>query len=1395
MQKDIEAKQPVLEQTKKDVAEMMVVITDDKAKAAVTREECQKVEAEAKAQADSASAIKEDAQRDLDEALPALEVANKALKALKLSSIQEIRVLGNPPAGVRLTMEAVCVMFGIKPVKKTVDMKKVDDYWEASQKKKLLDDLFEFDKDNIPEATIQKIQPYIDREDFDPAAIKKASVACEALCMWCRAMHKYHFVALAVEPKRKLLAEAEASLDVTMTKLRGAQAELKTVEDKIQQLESDYNSSVTKQENLTREMEICSLKLANATKLLDGLGGEKDRWQVEVGNLSEKYNLLPGDSLIAAGMVAYAGPFTEEYRLQFTEDWLQASDEHGVTNPINSINLLTVLGQPVTIQQWSVNGLPHDNLSVENGIIIATARRWPLMIDPQRQANKYIKQYGKAVSDAGMATVKLSDHNLLQSVELGVQFGKWILLENIGEKLDPALEPILAQQKVRDGNSWIIKLGDKVVSYDQRFRFFMTTTLSNPHYSPETSVKVTLLNFAITPEGLQDQMLGIVVEKEQPEMEEKKQELLKSNAEMTKQLKDVEDDILRLLSAEGDILESKELIDTLEHSKKTSAVINKAMEEAKVTEAEIDAVRKSYRDYAFRASLLFFCVSDLQVIDPMYQFSLQWFQSLARLGIDNSPSGDTQEARLSNLIDYFTYSIYQSVCRGLFEKHKLLFSFSLALKIISGDDRLNQDEVRFLLAGPTGEVKDPRENPAPQWLSAKAWNEVQSLATLEAFVGFPEYFKEAVGEFQRLYDHPETDTLPIPGEWDTKLDSMQKMCFLRTLRPDRLSTAVMNFVKGELGQRFVEPPTFDIAVSYEDSTKVSPLIFVLSPGSDPVADMLAFAESQGMGSKLESISLGQGQGPKAKRLIEEAREVGKWVLLCNCHLSVSWLPELEQICEQMNPDDTDNNFRLWLTSMPSKEFPSLLLQNGVKMTNEPPKGLRANVLSSMMKCDDKVLNDCTKPEIFSRLNFGFCFFHAVCQDRRKFGPIGWNIPYNFTPEDLVTNRRQLKYFLDNYDEVPFKVLQFLGAKINYGGRVTDAIDKRLIECIIKIFVCEDVVQKGPEYKFSNGGLFYCPAASTQEEFLEYLRGLPLTTPPEVFGLHENCEITCAEREALQLLQDSMALTSGSGGGAGGGKSTEVVMYEMAAELIEQTPDLLDLDAIETNFPTKYEESRNTVLKQEAAKYNKLLQILKAQLPLFRRAINGLVAMTEDLEALGRGLFLNAVPTTWAETSFLSLKPLTAWYKDLNARVQFMRRWQADGHPISFWISGLYFPQAFFTAILQNFARREQHAIDRINFDVQVRDDCYADGRDLSEHPPAGCYMWGLYLEGCRWDDKTHVLAPSHPKELFAMFPVVLFKPELDWKPKEGRYACPIYKVLSRKGTLSTTGHSTNFVRH
>ena len=151
------------------------------------------------------------------------------------------------------------------------------------------------------------------------------------------------------------------------------------------------------------------------------------------------------------------------------------------------------------------------------------------------------------------------------------------------------------------------------------------------------------------------------------------------------------------------------------------------------------------------------------------------------------------------------------------------------------------------------------------------------------------------------------------------------------------------------------------------------------------------------------------------------------------------MPRLEAIVEQLT-EQNHVDFRVWLTSMPSPNFPVSVLQTAVKMTMEPPTGLKSNLLRTYANLDNRTLNDCAKPNEFKKLMFSFSFFHAIVQDRRKFGAIGWNIPYAFTFEDFDVCRKQLKSFLDDYDEIDFKVLNTLGSEVNYGGRVTDDKD-------------------------------------------------------------------------------------------------------------------------------------------------------------------------------------------------------------------------------------------------------------------------------------------------------------------------------------------------------------------
>jgi dynein heavy chain len=1124
--------------------------------------------------------------------------------------------------------------------------------------------------------------------------------------------------------------------------------------------------------------------------LTSGLKDEKERWSKEVEVLFKRKEILAGDSVIAAAMITYAGPFTSQFRNQLETGWVQKLDEIGIKHTPN-INMRAFLGDSVKIQNWNIAGLPKDDSSTENGIIIDKARRWPLMIDPQTQANKFIKNLGKE-HEEGIEILKLSDPNLLRTIEISIQHGKWVMVENIGTELDPALEPILLQQTFKAGGTLSITIGDRTIGYSEHFKFFMTTTNPNPHYPPETFVKVTIINFAITPSGLEEQMLAQIVALEDPQLEQKKTEIVKKNAQDRKELLALEDGILKSLSeSQGDILMDETLINKLASSKKMSTEINQRVKDSKITEEQIDTKRESYRPAAFRASILFFCIMDLSNIDPMYQYSLQWFINLFAMGVENAPQSNEHSVRLNNLNNYFTYSLYENVCRSLFEKHKLLFSLLLAVKLLKGDNKLDEEEWFYLLAGFTGEATVP-PNPT-KWVPDNSWpgmyRQFHGMDFLPKLKGVRDHMLTKPDDFKMIYDEVEAHEQPLPEPWNSKLDELEKMIVLKAIRPDKLIPAVQNWVTLKIGKQFVEPPSFNLANCFKDATVTTPLIFVLSAGSDPVADFQRFAEEMGFLKKYEQISLGQGQGPKAEKMIREYSQRGGWVLLQNCHLAISWMSELEKICEGLD-ENIHKDFRLWLTSMPTPAFPISVLQNGVKMTLEPPTGLRANLQRTYNTMDDKELADCKKPDAYKKLLFGFALFHATVLERRKFGPIGWNIPYEFTNEDFAVCKKQLKIFLDEYDEIPFKVLNYIGAEINYGGRVTDDKDVRLIKTILETYIVSGALNDG--YKYSESGLYYSAAPGDQADYINYIKGLPLNPAPEAFGLHDNAEISTAENTTRVILETILSTQPRST--AKSGKSAEEILIDAATNLEKRTPPVFDFDAIYKQYPTEYTESMNTVLVQEIIRYNRLLAIMPSSLANLKKAVKGEIVMSEELELMAKSLGENQVPEIWKARSFLSLKPLSSWIEDLNERITFLNGWIKNGTPNVFWISGLFFPQAFITGALQNYARKHVIAIDRLGLDFKIMDD--KTHADIKEKPESGCYIYGMFIEGARWDPTHHALNNSKPKELYTELPLIWLVPVADRKqPETGIYNCPVYKVLSRAGTLSTTGHSTNFVMY
>lgn len=480
-----------------------------------------------------------------------------------------------------------------------------------------------------------------------------------------------------------------------------------------------------------------------------------------------------------------------------------------------------------------------------------------------------------------------------------------------------------------------------------------------------------------------------------------------------------------------------------------------------------------------------------------------------------------------------------------------------------------------------------------------------------------------------------------------------------------------------------------------------------------------------------------------------------------------------------------------MTSYPSDKFPVTILQRGVKITNEPPSGLKDNLLKSYLnepvKNPDFYMGCPGKEDMFSRLLFGVAFFHAIVQERRTFGPLGWNIPYGFNDSDFDISVQQLQMFI-NESEDPFEALSYLIGECNYGGRVTDDWDRRLITTILDDFL-NPKVAKSNNYLFSDAADCYgLPVKHDYLDFINHIQSLPHLHPPQVFGLNTNAGIT-RDLQNSNLLLNSVLKAYGETKSGGSGTSTDKYIMMLCSDILSKLPNQFDQEEAIKKYPVQYSESMNTVLVQEMDRFNKLLNTIRKSLITMQKAIEGLVSMSPALEAFSASLLIARIPSNWAGSSYPSLKNLPNYIADFISRIEFLDSWFQKGKPPCYWVSGFFFTQAFLTGVKQNYARKYTIPIDQLTFDFEILK------KDKSDKPPPdGAYIYGLFTDGARWDRGKGQLAELLPKILYDTMPMIWLKPILnaDYAEK-GRYKSPVYKTSERRGVLSTTGHSTNYV--
>ncbi|KAG5833962.1 hypothetical protein ANANG_G00281510 [Anguilla anguilla] len=1316
---------------------------------------------------------------DLAKAEPALQAANAALNTLNRLNLTELRTFPNPPGIVSNVAAAVLVLLapqGRIPKDRSwkaakVYMSKVDDFLQA---------LVNFDKEHIPEATVRVVrEEYLSDPEFNPEFVRQKSSAAAGLCAWVINIVRFHEVYCEVELKRLCLAQANADLIEAADKLEVIRRKLAELDNSLGTLKAAFEKATSEKLRCQDEVNRTNKTIELANRLVKGLESENVRWAHSVAQYHEQEKTLYGDVLLTSAFISYAGSFSKKYRRELVETlWMPFLRSQKIPIPMTEdLEPVRMLTDDATIAKWNNEGLPSDRMSTQNATIVTNCERWPLLIDPQLQGVKWIKsRYG-----ADLKVISLGQKGYVDVIEQAVVSGHPVLIENLEETVDPVIDPLLGRHTIKKGR--FIKVGDKECYFHPAFRLILHTKLANPHYKPEIQAQTTLINFTVTRDGLEDQLLAEVVNLERPDLEHLKSDLTKQQNYFKIELKQLEDELLtRLSAAESNFLGDNLLVEKLETTKHTAAEIEMKVLEAKVNEVKINEAREHYRPVAARASLLYFIMNDLNKINPMYQFSLKAFNVVFHNAVHQAAPSDHVKTRVNILIDSITFSTFNYISRGLFERDKLTFSAQLTFQLLLMSKEIDVRELDFLLRF---NIDHSYISPL-DFLSNSAWSAIKTMSFTDEFRGLDRDIEGSPKRWKKVVESECPEKEKFPQEWKNK-SSLQKLIMMRALRPDRMTYALRNFVEEKLGVKYTEGRKTEFAKSFKESGPASPVFFILSPGVDPLKDVEALGRKLGFTidlGKLHNVSLGQGQEAVAEVAMEKASKEGHWVILQNIHLVAKWLGSLEKLLERCS-EGSHVDYRVFMSAEPAPTpqehiIPQGILENSIKITNEPPTGMLANLHAALDNFDQDILDQCSREQEFKTILFSLCYFHACVAERRKFGPQGWNRKYPFNTGDLTISVNVLYNYLEANSQVPWEDLRYLFGEIMYGGHITDDWDRRLCRTYLEEYMQPNQFDR----KLALAPGFVVPSNLDYQGYHGYIDEMLPHESPVHYGLHPNAEIEFLTVTSDSLFHTLLELQSrDSVMGEGASQTIEEKVKTILDDILEKLPEEYNMSDITSK--TAERSSYILVCFQECERMNMLISEIRRSLRELDLGLKGELAISSEMEELQTALFFDNVPHTWTKLAYPSALNLAPWYSDVLLRCRELDSWTQDlVLPTVVWLSGLFNPQSFLTAVMQSLARKNEWPLDRMNLTVDVTKKFK---EDFNQPAREGAYVHGLFMEGARWDIQGGNIAEARLKELTPSMPVIFVRAvPNDRQETRNIYECPVYKTKQRGSTYVWT---------
>ena len=937
-----------------------------------------KIQAHLDKQEEEVAKRKDVVNADLAKAEPAVRDAADAVGNIKRQHLTEVRSMGNPPDGVKRSLEAVCTLLGHKV-----------DSWKTIQAIVRRDDFIAsivgYDNERQMTRThrIRMQNEFLSKDDFTYERVNRASKACGPLVQWVEAQVNYSDILDRIGPLRVEADQLEEQALQTRAEAKAIENTIVSLENSIATYKSEYAALISETQSIKSEMSRVENKVNRSVKLLDSLSAERTRWESGSKSFETQISTIVGDVLVAAAFLAYSGLYDQQLRKAMVDDWLHQLAQSGIKykmhNPVTEY-----LSNADERLKWHEHALPVDDLCTENAIILKRFNRYPLIIDPSGRATEFLQNESK---ERQLTVTSFLDDSFIKQLESSLRFGNPILIQD-AEHLDPVLNHVLNKEYQKTGGRVLIQLGKQEIDFSPAFKLYLSTRDPSAMFPPDICSRTTFVNFTVTQSSLQTQSLNDVLKSERPDVDQRRTNLVKMQGEFSTHLRGLEKRLLQALNqSRGNILDDDVVIETLETLKKEAGEISKKVAETDGVMAEVETITQQYNAIARACSAVFAVLEQLHHLNHFYQFSLHYFTDIFSSVLHDNPNLRGLEdytARGEIILRDLFVATYRRTSLSLLQRDRVTFAMLLAqVSPYPMDKGLIDDILNSAIEG--NDVSINRS------LQTEAQAQAARLLPLKPFVS-----AISSKDWDRFYTEELAENF-VPSVWDdgtSILDQhLRSLLLVKLFRLDRFVPAAEKFVVAVFGKPLFET-TGNLHEVVGQVTPRTPVALSSSPGFDASYKVENLVEK--MKAHCSYIAMGSIEGvASADKAISNAAATGTWVLIKNVHLAPIWLQSLEKRLGSLKPHP---EFRVFLSMETSPKISVNLLRASRVLMYEQPAGVRANMRDSLSTLSVRSIQ---QPREKARLYLLLSFLHAVIQERLRYAPtLGWKGFWEFNDSDV-----------------------------------------------------------------------------------------------------------------------------------------------------------------------------------------------------------------------------------------------------------------------------------------------------------------------------------------------------------------------------------------------------------